>query len=247
MGGTDQPDGDGRNVLATAIQPHQLVGAPSVGLLSIGQSPRPDLTAPFRRLAPHVSFMEAGALDHLSESALPPAQGAYPLVTRLRNGNRVVIDEAFLAPHLQAAVNETIKRGVKVVALLCAGSFDALHCDVPLLKPFALAQAALRTMGLTTIDVISPFAQQEEPIRRRWQAAGFQARVSTAHLADDVERIVDFVGAGSGRCVVLDYVGHASEAVAQLRGRLPVPLLDLGEFTMLQLVTLMNGRSESSS
>jgi len=71
----------------------------SIGAITIGQSPRPDLLARLRShlQADGVTVVEMGALDALSVADLPgPAAGGYPLTTRLRDGSAVTVDEAFL-------------------------------------------------------------------------------------------------------------------------------------------------------
>ena len=74
---------------------------PSIGILIIGQTPRADLMAPLGRLAHACDLRPRGALDDLEADDLPDADGAaYPLVTRLRDGTRVTVDEAFLSPLL---------------------------------------------------------------------------------------------------------------------------------------------------
>ena len=60
-----------------------------IGLVTIGQSPRVDLTPDLARLLPGVRFVERGALDGLSQmecTGLAPEAGEEALVTRLSGG-----------------------------------------------------------------------------------------------------------------------------------------------------------------
>ncbi len=68
-----------------------------IGLLLIGQTPRPDLTAPLDHLAGAYDLVVRGALDALTASDLKTSDtGTYPLVTRMRDGTVVTVDERFL-------------------------------------------------------------------------------------------------------------------------------------------------------
>jgi hypothetical protein len=202
-------------------------------MLTIGQSPRPDLVDPLRPFLPRGTLLEAGALDDLTLADLPdPATAAYPLVTRLRSGQTVAVDEAVLAPHLQTALNRLEDQGVQATLLLCAGTFDALHGTQPLYKPFPLAAALLRALGIHTPGILAPFRDQVPATQARWQAVGFAPLVWAAAypLADprSAAWLRDLLGATPAQCLVLDYVGHDPAYVRALQAGLPVPVLDLG-------------------
>ena len=66
-----------------------------VGLITIGQSPRVDITSDIKDvLGSQIEIVECGALDNLSHeeiNALRPSEGEYILVTRLRDGSTVKI------------------------------------------------------------------------------------------------------------------------------------------------------------
>lgn len=68
-----------------------------LGVVALGQSPRPDLVAPFRALlGPDAAIAEAGALDGLAPAAiadLAPRPDETPLITRLAGGQAVLIAE----------------------------------------------------------------------------------------------------------------------------------------------------------
>jgi protein AroM len=195
---------------------------PVLAAITIGQAPRPDLLAPIReRLPGHVALLEFGALDDLAATDLPVA-GASPLTTRLRDGRPVVVDEAFLAPRVQAAIDRAEAAGASVTLLLCAGGFADLRAKGVLVRPFQAAVEALRGLGARRVGVVVPITGQAVPADRKWRAAGFEplVRVGPPASADGWTGI---------DAVVLDFVGHPPEEAATLRGRLAVPVVDLGE------------------
>jgi len=195
-----------------------------VGAVTIGQAPRPDLLEPLlARLPAGVEVTEVGALDPLGPDDLPKGgDGAYPLTTRLRDARTVTLDEAFLAPLVQAAVDEAERRGATTTLLLCAGGFPDVRARGVLVRPFDAAVAELRSFGARRIAVIVPIEAQVSPSERKWRAAGFDpiVIVGSPPALDAVTGI---------SAVVLDYVGHPTADVAALRAALTVPLIDLGE------------------
>ena len=214
-------------------------GPALIGAITIGQSPRPDLVLPLRsRLPTDVAIIEIGALDDLDEVDLPgPAHDGYPLTTRLRSGALVTVDDAFLAPRVQAAVEQAERVGCSVSLLLCAGGFADLRSDRPLVRPFELAAAALRSLGLERIVVVVPIDGQVAPAARKWRAAGFVPTVLAARLGEAPKVVADAL---PDQPVVLDFVGHPPGAVAHVRelvGRVVVDPADLAAATLAAMMT----------
>ncbi len=203
-------------------------------MLTIGQAPRPDLVAPFRRLRPDAEIVEAGALDGLTATTLPHAPvGSHPLTTRFADGSLVTLDEAVLVPLVRAALERLEADGVEAGLLLCAGPFDAVRGGRPFVRPFEVVTRLLRASGVRRLGVLVPVEGQRRPAGHAFAAAGFDATVWAASLPSAADRLPawleDEADAGSpvGH-VVLDYVGHDPDEVAGLQRRLDVPIVDLG-------------------
>lgn len=204
--------------------------------MTIGQSPRPDLLEPLRAQLPDdVEIIEVGALDSLTAATLPgqdhrhaadrPA-ASYPLTTRLRDGTRVTLDEADLTPLVQGAVERGEEAGAAVSLLLCAGGFLEVTARGPLVRPFDAAVGDLRALGARRIAVLVPFEAQAGPSARKWSDAGFDP---VPIVGDPLTLAPAEPARNAPDAVVLDYVGHSSATVAALRGRLDLPVVDLGE------------------
>ena len=214
---------------------------PRMGALVIGQSPRPDLVDPLRLALPQAQLVEVGALDGLTAAELPAVAGQkYPLATRLRNGQRVLVEEAFLAPRLQMALDHLADAEVQASILLCAGSFANLHSPRPLFKPFDTARAILHSMGIRRIGVLCPIPEQEAPISARWRAAGFTVHLHTAPPDAQDKSLQQWVAQNRGQfdCMLLDYVGHAPETAHMLQQAFALPVLDLGHLTIQALAAV---------
>jgi protein AroM len=213
-----------------------------IGVLTIGQSPRPDLVDLLWQVLPDgCQVEEAGALDGLSASLIPPiSEGVYPLTTRLQDGSSVMVEESFLLPRLQQALEHLESKGVAASILLCAGTFAGLQGALPFFKPFAVAANEFRARGLKSLGLIAPIKEQVTPIRRRWQAAGFEPTVWTADLSrqdkDFRQQLAAQIETNELECIVLDYVGHPPRHVTQLQENSSLPVIDLGQLAMSALV-----------
>jgi protein AroM len=130
----------------------------TLGLLTLGQSPRADVTPTLRAiLGESVRILEQGALDGLGPEgleALRAGDGEHPLETRLLTGEAIGLSRAALMPRLIAAGAELSGR-CQSVLLLCSGEFPDLAAACPrLIQPIRIlrgiiaAVAEHRTLGL---------------------------------------------------------------------------------------------------
>ncbi len=218
---------------------------PTLAAVSIGQCPRPDLVGRLLTVLPEgTELLEFGALDGLDAADIAPLAGAgNPLSTRLADGSRILVDEEWLAPLVQSALDRADDRGAEATLLLCAGGFEDLRSRGRLVRPVEAAADELRAAGIDSILVVVPSAAQIEASRRKWRGFGFDPRMSPAVLPAQtaaVAQAADGLGA-----VVLDYVGHPPVVIDRLEAALAtangIRLIDLGQAGELALVaTLTN-------
>lgn len=228
---------------------------PTLTALTIGQSPRPDLVRPLADLLPDWQIRQVGALDGLTLADLPHGgQGrdaAYPLVTRMADGTPVTVAESFVTKRLQGLLDGGVGSDAVATVLLCAGTFAALRSDPaksgPLIKPFDVARRTLDALGMQRLGLIAPVAEQETPIRLRWQAAGFDPVVWTwdidppddalyTELYADLNQRIDRDGLD---CIVLDYVGHDPAHVRAIQANIRVPVMELGMLAFALLAGML--------
>lgn len=148
----------------------------TIGLLTIGESPRPDGLA--RDVATVVGgrVLERGGLDGLSRGeidAMRPGDGDYRLVTLLQDGTPVEIAKRHLLPHLQAQIDALEADGAAITLLMCTGEFPAFRHDKPLLAPQAALYALVRALAEGgRVASLTPLASQVEQARRKWATLG---------------------------------------------------------------------------
>jgi protein AroM len=193
-------------------------GPPTVGVVTIGQSPRtdvmPDIAA---RLPPGTRVIERGALDHVGVgelARLAPRRGEEVLVTRLRDGTEVTLAEVRLMPLLQKAVDDVTGQGASVVAALCTGTLAGIRCQRPLLMPGPLVRnlvAAASPGGrIARLGVVVPAPGQIEPVRGDWSTAAGEVLVLAASPygpLDGLARATDALAAWRPDLIVLDCLG----------------------------------------
>lgn len=201
----------------------------SVGLVTIGQSPREDILAAMFGPEPPARLVEAGALDGLGDTAiqsLAPCEGELPLVSRLRDGREVLLAEARLIPALQRAVERVVADGAGLVVVLCTGEFPTLTAPVPIINPDRLligTVAAVLPAG--RLGVLLPTTGQLDWMRGRWATArrAFHgAAVSPYTGREALAGAARSLAAAGADLVVLDCMGfdrRMKQVVAEASGR----------------------------
>lgn len=188
-----------------------------LGLVTIGQAPRPDFDAAFREYLPNTEIKLLGALDGISVPQiddLAGIDGSYPLHTLLSDGSTRDIDIKVLAPLVETKARELVDAGARAVVVCCAGDFPDIDCGVPVLRPGrllpALAGAICRTRR---IGVVSPIASQMAPAQAKWERDGFSVRTAFAspYRHDEIKIAAREMADSELEVVILDCMGHGVE------------------------------------
>ncbi|MFN8059842.1 MAG: AroM family protein [Vicinamibacterales bacterium] len=201
---------------------------PRVGLVTIGQTPRPDLQRAFVAHAPHVTFDLIGALDGLDPAQLADLtddRGDYPLLVRLAGGGTTTVERSTLVPLVDAASHALVDRGARLIVVLCAGAFPSLTCAAPVLYPGRIAPAVAGAWCRSgRVGIVTPIAAQVSAARAKWTADGFDPVVTFASPVahDEMAAAAHLLASASVELVVLDCFGHDDEyrdAFSDLCGR----------------------------
>lgn len=152
-----------------------------LGILTLGQSPRPDNLAEdvASALGPSSEVVERGALDGLGQrgiAELAPRPGdANVLVTMLRDGMPVRLATNRVLEHLQEQVDRLEEAdGVHATLLLCTGGFPPFRHRRPLVRPQAALYGVVRGIAGQEGRAASmlPLPEQLEQTARAWDALG---------------------------------------------------------------------------
>ena len=185
------------------------------GMITIGQSPRPDITSEIRPLlGPGAGIVEIGTLDGLAPAeiaAMRPDGGDHTLVTLLRDGREVLVGRRHVIPRVQTCVDR-LQDEVELIVMLCTGTFPSFQTRRPMLYPeHLLFQNARMIARDGHVGVLTPSAQQIGDQERRWREVVRAATVrafSPYVSRDDLDAACsDFLAAGVD-VVVLDCLGY---------------------------------------
>lgn len=145
-----------------------------IGAVTIGQSPRTDITADASRFwGDRVELLEFGALDRFSEAEaarLDMVPGDYILTSRLRGGTEVRLSRSLVVDELQRGIHWLEAQGVQLILVLCTGDLGELHASVPLLEPNHLLQAVAPCLtSRKHILLLAPSREQVRQSEARWK------------------------------------------------------------------------------
>jgi protein AroM len=203
----------------------------TIGIITLGQTPRPDLERVFRRHLPDANLLVRGGLDEVPASeidAVAAAGGEYPLFVLLRDGSHREISLYKLKPYLDRRAREVAAAGASVSALMCAGNFPDLDSPIPMVYPSRILTAVAR--GICRghrIGVVTPNAGQVAPATAHWREKGFHPAVTVASPVEPgaLDRAAAALADPGLELIVLDCMGFPPDAARQMRERTGRPVL----------------------
>ncbi len=165
-----------------------------IGFITIGQSPRPDITEDiFKILSDNFIVAEKGALDDFTaeevKEKFSPQPGDEVLVSRMRDGTQVVFAEKYILPMLQKAVTDLENDGNQIIVMLCSGRFPVFEHKTLLIRPQKMVQDITKNiLQGKKLGLIVPDEKQIELIRE-WWGNDIEAEVIAASPYLDIENI----------------------------------------------------------
>lgn len=163
-----------------------MASAPRIAFVTIGQSPRVDLTPEIlARIGNQIEAIEFGALDDLSAgevAAMAPRPGEASLCTRMRDGSEVVIGKDQTRDRLQKLFDRLDTEGFHAITLLCTGHFDHLGSKTLLIESQRVVDATVDalSLGCQNLGVILPLERQVAEFHVHSDAA---RRVTATHYS----------------------------------------------------------------
>lgn len=228
--------------MATALRP-------VVGLVTIGQSPRPDVVPDMAEIiGPGVEIREAGALDGLTRAevdALAPRGDDEILVTRLAEGTPVFLGRQRIEGLLERRIAALEAGGATLTALMCTGDFPKLRATRPIVQPQPVLVGALRGMSWPgRLGILVPSVPHIPQAVERWRGEGFDPVVAALSPYEEedpaaVRRAAEAVG-GAG-LVVMDCMGFRRNTRDELRALTGAPVL-LANLLVARVIAELNGR-----
>lgn len=165
---------------------------PKIGMISIGQSPRPDILSIFQTTwQEQANLVERGALDRLEHAdveKMSPQDGDDVLVVKMADGMQHIVGRRHLIPLIEQCADALLDDDVTAMILLCTGDFRPFRYGVPFVIPQKIVDntiAALVSSG-QVVGVMIPAEEQQKQMRRNLMAHGIVPVFASAspHLGE---------------------------------------------------------------
>jgi protein AroM len=165
---------------------------PKVGMISIGQSPRPDILSIFQDdWGDRADIVEIGALDGVSHEdveQMAPQEGDEVLVVKMADGQQHIVGRRYLIPRIELCADTLLKQQVTAMILLCTGDFRPFRYPVPFIIPQKIVNnmiSALVGAG-QVVGVMIPTGEQQKQMRRSLACSGIVPVFASAspHLGE---------------------------------------------------------------
>jgi protein AroM len=198
---------------------------PTLGVVVIGQAPRPDVEAELRLVLGAALRIElVGALDGLGRDAidrLVPDGSDDTLFTKLPSGDGVVISKAAVTRGVQASLDRFADRGIDVTLICCTGAFKGLVPRGPIVFPSAvLTSLAGALLPQGRLGVFTPLPEQIEQTRRKWVDRPWQVEIEPLlpiHQPGDLDAAARRMAARRPDLVIMDCMSYTTEMKRAVR------------------------------
>ncbi|MFC7395439.1 AroM family protein [Scopulibacillus cellulosilyticus] len=203
-----------------------------VGLLTIGQSPRVDMTPEMKMfLGEQIELVEMGAIDGMSGEELKelaPVPGDLTYVSRLKDGGSIKLSKQALLPKLQDKIKQLEAAGVSSTILACTGSFPPFQHEKPLLFPDkVLASVVQAVLQKGTLGIIMPLAEQLDLTKEKWGGSGLDIKFASASPYEpaDFSEAAKELREQQADLIVLDCMGYTFDHQSLVRKVSGVPVI----------------------
>jgi len=157
-----------------------------VGVITIGQSPRTDMTEDMVSiLGDRFNIIEKGALDdfdidYVRENLFPDSKDTV-LVSRMRNGEEVKLSEEKIIPLVQQCIYDLENMGCTLIALLCTGEFPELNHNNILIYPERIVHHIVEILNEDKVlGIIVPNENQIEETEIYFSKRNIKTKIKAA-------------------------------------------------------------------
>lgn len=229
----------------------------ALGLVTLGQTPRPDFMALLRGVYPDGEVHLVGALDDVplaDRARLDLGDDSYILRAQLADDGVARVSLEAVEP-LIAAQAAKLAATCDLVVVLCGGDFQRIEIvGAPLVLPGRLAPALIGSLGVgRRLGVVTPLEQQAPFARAKWRADGFDPvvvtcapRADTAARHDALRAVGMRLRAAHLDAVLLDCFSFGTADSRVLHDAVGVPVVSLQDLTW-GVVSAWMGYTERAS
>lgn len=198
-----------------------------VGVITIGQSPRSDLIPEISKyIDKDVQIVEYGILDNYTydeaREKFKPVFGGNILVSRMRDGKQIEMDEETVYQALQEYIYKVENDGIKIILLLCTGKFPQFKCNSLLITPFSIIHSIVKSVaGNAKVGIIVPDISQIPQCKTLWRKSGIDAVIRSAspykHIDGEIQKAAIELKNERVSMIVMDCMGYTIEMKNMVR------------------------------
>ncbi|WP_188455834.1 AroM family protein [Virgibacillus oceani] len=184
-----------------------------VGVLTIGQSPRMDVTPAIQSiLGSEIQITESGGLNSLTDEtihSIAPRETEITYISRLRNGSSVKIGKDKLLPLLQKELWR-LEEKTDIIIMLCTGDFPALETSKPIIFPDKVLNHTIKAISSGSLGLIIPLEEQRNSLVKKWNQHNLHiiTEVASPYEESDVKGAAKALKMRGAEIIVLDCMGY---------------------------------------
>lgn len=205
----------------------------TVGMIVIGQTPRPALTTELMRvLGPERRVLQVGALDDLSRAEIErakPRNGIDTLFTTLPDGDGVSVSKAVVMKGINRRIQEFDVKGIPLALLCCTGAFSGVVSPVRLIEPDRILTAlASATLPSGRLGLLFPLAEQFAQLAQKFERDGIEIVGESVTPGSDATAVTTAAKALAARgpdLIVMDCMGYTAADKAGVRTVFDGPII----------------------
>ena len=194
---------------------------PRIAIITMGQTPRPDVLPELSALLGDVWHDEFGALDGASNALIAekaPRADELSFLTRLRDGRHVILEADFVTRRTEALVEAVDGQGYDLLVLAMTGLQARLPTRTPLVHgQYALdAWISALAAGNSRIGIIYPLTSQRSAFSDNDYGTLLQSSHATigghhgTHLPDAIDRV------SGADLIIMNSVGYTAAMAQQV-------------------------------
>lgn len=207
--------------------------ARTLGIVTIGQSPRDDIADLFAEQVPaDTKIVLRGALDGLSDAEvdrLQPRDGADTLYTRLRGGRDVKLSKLAVIERSPQTLQKLRDDGCDVLVYACTGEFPPMRGDENVLFPSRVLNGlATGLLPRGRLGLLVPLVEQSAKLASKWARPGLDVVVEALAPSADApaaQQAAQRLAAQKPDLVAMDCMSYTPTTKAWVRPALGVPAL----------------------
>lgn len=194
---------------------------PRIAVITMGQTPRPDVMHELRTILGDLPYSEFGVLDGVPLKVveeMTPCADEPSFFTRLRDGRHVILEAEGVARRTAALVEHVDGLGYDLLILAMTGIRARLSTRTPLIHGQYAVEAwvSALTAGNSRIGIIIPLAGQGTLLAE----AGYGTMLQSSHATTSgshAAHLLDAIGRVSGAdLIIMNSIGYTEEMAEQV-------------------------------